>query len=72
MFSAISISPVTATINVGGTQQLTSTVSPTNASNCNLIMTSSNTAVATVGASALVTAIGPGSATIIAAHRMAV
>jgi hypothetical protein len=58
------VSPTTATISVGGTQQLTATVLPSNATNKNVTWSSSNTAVTTVSTSGLVTAIAVGSATI--------
>jgi len=58
------MSPTTASIAVGSTQQLTATIAPANATNQNVTWTSSNTAVATVGASGIVTAVGAGTATI--------
>ncbi len=64
--STVSLTPATATINVGSTQQLTATVAPTNATNQTVIWSSSNTAIATVNSSGLVTAIAAGTATITA------
>lgn len=62
--TGVTVSPTTATLNVGGTQQLTATVAPSNATNKTVSWSSSNTAVATVNTSGLVTAIGAGTATI--------
>lgn len=62
--TGVSISPTSATINVGGTQQLTATVSPANATNNSVTWSSNNTAVATVSSTGLVTAVAVGSATI--------
>ena len=50
--------------DIGTTQQLTETVEPSNASNKNVIWTSSDTDVATVSSTGLVTAVGVGTATI--------
>ena len=46
------------------TEQLTATITPANAENKNVTWTSSNTAVATVSSTGLVTAVAPGTATI--------
>ena len=62
--TSVSMSPTSATIVAGATQQLIATVGPTNATNKNVSWTSSNTAIATVNASGLVTAVAAGSATI--------
>jgi uncharacterized protein YjdB len=48
----------------GGTATLTATVLPTNAANKNVAWSTSNPAVATVGANGIVTAVGGGTATI--------
>jgi uncharacterized protein YjdB/putative hemolysin len=64
--TGVSVSPTTLQIGVGATSTLTATLSPTNASNQNVTWTSSNTSIATVSASGLVTAIAVGSATITA------
>lgn len=63
--TSVSLSPTTASLSVGGTQQLTPTVLPSNATNKNVSYLSNNTGVATVNASGLVTAIANGTATII-------
>jgi hypothetical protein len=62
--TGVTLTPATATISVGNTQQLTATVAPTNATNKVVSWTSSNTAVATVNTSGLVTAVASGTATI--------
>lgn len=62
--TGVSVSPTSASIAVGGTQQLTATISPSNATNQNRTWNSSNTGVATVNSSGLVTAVAAGTATI--------
>lgn len=62
--TGVSVSPTTATVGLGSTQQLNATISPANATNQNVTWTSSNTAVATVNASGLVTAVAAGTTTI--------
>jgi uncharacterized protein YjdB len=62
--TGVSVSPTTASISAGLTQQLTATIAPANATNQNVTWKSSNTAVATVSAAGLVTAIAAGTATI--------
>ncbi len=62
--TGVSVSPVTATIGIGGTQQLTATVAPSNATNKNISWSSGNTAVATVSNSGLVTGAAAGTAII--------
>ncbi|MDQ6472434.1 Ig-like domain-containing protein [Flavobacterium sp. LHD-80] len=64
--TGVSVSPTSASIFAGQTQQLTATVSPSNASNTNVTWSSSNTAVATVNSSGLVTGVAQGTATITA------
>jgi len=54
----------TRNLTIGQTLQLSATVAPTNATNRNVTWTSSNTAVATVNASGLVTARAGGTTTI--------
>ena len=60
---SVAISPTTATVDVGGTVQLTATANPANATPT-FAWSSSNNAVATVSAAGLVTGMGSGSATI--------
>jgi len=62
--TGVSVSPTTVTVGLGTTQQLNATIAPANATNQNVTWTSSNTAVATVNASGLVTAVAAGTATI--------
>ncbi|TDW50026.1 putative secreted protein (Por secretion system target) [Flavobacterium sp. 270] len=62
--TSVSLSPVSASLNVGGTQQLTPTVLPSNATNKSVNYSSNNTSVATVNTSGLITAVANGTATI--------
>jgi len=64
--TGVTVSPATATSNVGLTTQLTATIAPANATNQTVSWSSSNTAVATVSATGLVTAVAAGTATITA------
>ena len=64
--TSIALSSETGTLNVGDTKTLTATVSPSNASDKAIIWSSSNTAIATVSTSGLVTAKAPGTVTITA------
>jgi uncharacterized protein YjdB len=66
LVTGISVSPTSASIQVGSTQQLTATVSPTNATNKTVVWTTSNSNVATVNSSGLVTGVATGTATITA------
>lgn len=60
--SGVSVSPTTATIIKGHTQQLTATVAPSSASNKSVSWSSSNNSVVTVSSSGLVTAKAAGAA----------
>lgn len=62
--TGVSVSPSSLTIGVGGTLQLTETVSPSKATNKNVTWTSGNTSIATVSSSGLVTGVGTGSTSI--------
>ena len=62
--TGVSVLPATVNLNVGGTQALTRTIMPSNATNQNVTWSSNNNAVATVSAGGLVTAVGIGTATI--------
>ena len=62
--TGVTISPTSASLPVNGTQQLTATIIPSNATNKNVTWSSSNNAVATVSSAGLVTALAAGSAVI--------
>jgi uncharacterized protein YjdB/glycosidase len=62
--TGVTVSPTATSVNVGATTQLTATVSPANATNKNVSWTSSNTGVASVNSSGLVSGVSSGSATI--------
>ena len=64
--TGVTLNASTATLTVGGTTTLTPTFTPSNATNKNVTWSSSNTSVATVSNSGVVTAVGLGSATITA------
>lgn len=60
----VALDYTTATLQVGGTQTLNVTFNPTNATNQNVIWSTSNDTVATVDQNGKVTAVATGSATI--------
>lgn len=62
--TGVSVSPATASISTGATQQLVASVLPANASNTNVSWSSGNTSIATVNAAGLVTAVAVGSTVI--------
>jgi len=62
--TGVTVSPTSLSLTAGQTGQLTATVQPSNATNKNVSWSSSNTSVATVNSSGLVTAVAAGSATI--------
>ena len=62
--TGVSLSPISASLAVSATQQLTATVLPTNATNKTVSWTSSNSSVASVNASGLVTGVAAGTASI--------
>lgn len=62
--SGVQISKTTLSLKVGDTQQLTATVSPSNADNKRVTWSSSNSSVAQVSSTGKITAKGAGSATI--------
>lgn len=64
--TGVTVSPATASVNVGATLPLGATVSPTNATNKSVVWSSSNSAAATVNSSGVVTGVAAGSATITA------
>lgn len=63
---ALNVSEEKITLNVHLSHQLTCTITPSNATNQNVLWSSSNTSVATVSSNGLVTAVGGGVAKIIA------
>ncbi|MDG0809989.1 Ig-like domain-containing protein [Cohnella rhizosphaerae] len=64
--SGVALGASTLTVGAGKTAALTAVVSPANASNKNVLWSSSAPSVATVGASGTVTGVAPGSAVITA------
>jgi uncharacterized protein YjdB len=64
--TSVTAAPSTATLAPGSTQQLTATVSPSNATDKSVTWTSSNNSIATVSSSGMVTAVAAGTATITA------
>jgi uncharacterized protein YjdB len=63
--TGVTLSPSTASIIVGATQQLTATIVPANATNQTVSYTTSASSVATVNSTGLITAVAAGIATII-------
>jgi uncharacterized protein YjdB len=61
---SIDVTPASVTLTAGGTQQLTATAKPADASDVKFNWTSASTAVATVSADGLVTAVAAGSTTV--------
>ena len=66
LVTAITVSPDSKTLDVGGTVTLSATATPSTALDKTVTWTSSNTSVATVTSAGVVTAVAPGSATITA------
>jgi len=64
--TGVTVSPDFVALNQGQTWQLSKTITPSTATNQNVNWTSSNSNVATVNSTGLVTAAGPGTATITA------
>jgi formylglycine-generating enzyme required for sulfatase activity len=62
--TGVTLNKTTLSLAVGGSETLTPTVAPSNATNKNVSWRSSNTAVATVSATGLVRGVSAGSATI--------
>jgi len=67
LVTSLTLSPTSASLTTGSTQQLTKTTLPANATDATVTWSSSNTAVATVSTSGLVTAQGTGGAVTITA-----
>jgi len=64
--TSVTVTPATASVAVASSTQLSATVLPTNATNRAVTWSSSNTSIATVSSSGLVTGIATGSCTITA------
>jgi hypothetical protein len=64
--TGVSVSPTSATLDIKGTKQLSATISPSNATDKSVTWSSSNSSVAKVSSSGLVTGVANGSATITA------
>lgn len=64
LVTGISLNSTSAPMTVGDTKSLTATITPANAANKNVLWSSSNTSVATVSTSGVVTAKAVGAATI--------
>ena len=62
--TGITLSATELSLQPGATKQLTATISPADAANTNVTWESSNTAVATVGSSGIVTGVANGTCTI--------
>jgi uncharacterized protein YjdB len=62
--TGVTVDPISATINVGGTLQLTATVLPANATNNAVTWSSSAPAIATVSSTGLVVGVSAGTAVI--------
>ena len=62
--SSVTLNKTSTSIEVGNTETLTATISPSNATNKNVTWTSDTTSVATVNTMGLVTAVAPGTAVI--------
>jgi uncharacterized protein YjdB len=55
--TGVTVSPTSASVNTASTVQLTATIAPSNATNKAVIWTSSNTGIATVSSTGLVTGV---------------
>ncbi|GAA4326718.1 hypothetical protein GCM10023149_29700 [Mucilaginibacter gynuensis] len=62
--TGVSLNKTSTTVGTGATEQLVATVAPANASNTNVTWSSSDSAVATVSASGVISGVTPGTATI--------
>ena len=62
--TGVTLAPTTFTLEEGATQQLTATISPSNATEQGVSYSSNNTSIATVNSTGLVTAVSEGSATV--------
>ena len=64
LVTSITLNTTSTSLSIGGTQQLTATISPSNATNKSVLWSSDKTDIATVSSNGLVTAKGEGNATI--------
>jgi poly(beta-D-mannuronate) lyase len=64
--TSVDVSPATATLEINGTQQLTATINPNNATNIQVTWSSGDDLIATVDSNGLVTAVGEGTVLITA------
>lgn len=62
--TGVSVTPISTSVSVGGTAQLTNTISPINATNQNVTWSTNNASIATVSNSGLVTGVTAGTAII--------
>ncbi len=62
--TGVTLTPASANLTVGETQQLTASVQPSNASNTDVNWSTSNSSIVTVDNSGLITAVSPGNATV--------
>lgn len=67
--TGVTVEPKTATLDIGGTQQLTATVAPANASDKTVTYTTKASGIATVSATGLITAKAEGKAQIVATTK---
>ena len=67
--SGIALTPSSLSLQVGTSQPLTATISPSNATNKSVVWTSSNNAIASVSSSGIVTGIATGNANIYATSQ---
>ncbi|WP_299120980.1 chondroitinase-B domain-containing protein [uncultured Winogradskyella sp.] len=64
--TGVTVNPETATLAINGTQQLTATIVPNDATNMSVTWSSGNNAIVTVDSNGLVTAVGEGTINITA------
>lgn len=67
--TGVTVEPKTATLDIGGTQQLTAKVAPANASDKTVTYTTKSSGIATVSATGLITAKAEGKAQIVATTK---
>lgn len=67
--TGVTVEPKTATLDIGGTQQLTATVAPTNASDKTVTYTTKSSGIATVSVTGLITAKSEGKTQIVATTK---